>query len=167
MSSKVQADAWGYSRGVSRCKYRWRWYNVAGRRRGHKAPTLASIECCRQIHHLLSDRITGARYTARCVELGLGRGPRAGDGGENASDQFAVSCSLSFVVICNINGLTTNTTKLTYFEIKIIKLVFHHQKVECLRKRATLHIFILHISKVEKIVSVRGIWPPLCITSGS
>ena len=99
MSSKVQADVWGCSRGVSRCKYRWRWYNVAGRRRGHKAPTLASIECCRQIHHLLSDRITGARYTARCVELGLGRGPRAGDGGENASDQFAVSCSLSFVVI--------------------------------------------------------------------
>ena len=67
----------------------------------------------------------------------------------------------------NINVLTTNTTKLTNFEIKIIKLVFHHQKVECLRKRATLHIFILHISKVEKIVSVRGIWPPLCITSGS
>ena len=51
--------------GVSRCKYRWR-YNQ------HKAPTLASIECCRHIHHLLSDRITARNTAPRSVELCLG-----------------------------------------------------------------------------------------------
>ena len=62
---------------------------------------LPGIECCRHIHHLLSDRITAPLlYTAtllHCCTLLVVRNfvwVRARAGGENASDEFFFSCPL-------------------------------------------------------------------------
>ena len=122
--------------GVSRCKYRWR-YNQ------HKAPTLASIECCRHIHHLLSDRIT-ARYTApRSVELCLGESKVGGSKREQGTEEKMLLMSFKFLAAWARNCRHTNSIvrrNQNYFQ-KYFK------------------------SEVFKIVS-EVVFGPLCITSG-
>ena len=100
------------SRGVSRCKWRWRTSTGSGTMmqggggtiiQSTKRRHLPGIECCRHIHHLLSDRITATlphtvplphSYTATLLVVRNFVWVRARDGGENASDEFFFSCTL-------------------------------------------------------------------------